>query len=87
MDSESSIGQTVLPTRVNSSITIFMEWVSIPGLMAANTMETGLITRCMAVVFLLGPMADVTTATTMMIASRVSECSCGQMDVDTRAAG
>lgn len=64
-----------------------MEWVSTPGLTAANTMVTGLITRCTAVVCSPGPTAGAMMETTMTIESRASVFSYGPTVADTREAG
>jgi len=87
MASENSTGLTIPPIRGNSLTTIYMEWVSIHGQMAASTMVTGLITRCMAVVSSPGLTAGDMMETTMTIESRVSEFSYGPMVADTKEAG
>jgi hypothetical protein len=87
MASENSTGLTIPPTRGNLSTTTYMVWVFIHGRMAANTMVTGLITRCTGGVCSPGRMAGATMETTTTIESRVSVFSYGLTVADTREAG
>jgi hypothetical protein len=87
MASGNSTGLTIPPIKDNLLTTIYMVWVSTPGLTAANTMVTGLITRCTAVVCSPGPTAGATMETTMTIESRASVFSYGPTAADTREAG